>query len=312
MLKGRTFFAGLGSAAVVSTVATSTAKQQVAARKIKECGKERSMFDFRKERSERFRGLISHYRKLRSVAPRVNALDQMVRIKMERIRSQRLMRLMAERLRPLVPLLLVTALPIVPFLLFGEPIERYFAAWREHPPAALIVAGAVIGLLASDVLLPVPSSVVCTLAGAQLGWLGGTVINWIGMTLGALVAFAIAKKWGPAVASWFSTPEQLARTEVLVNRYGPGVLMLTRGLPVLAEAGLLWLGMNGLSWRAMLLPMMISHLVLALVYALLGHFAGSQEWLPIALTVAAAVPVLALAFVPSLPKSTSSADASKK
>lgn len=206
---------------------------------------------------------------------------------------------MAERLRPLIPLLLVTALPIVPFLLFGEPIERYFAAWREHPPAAPIVAGAVIGLLASDVLLPVPSSVVCTLAGARLGWLGGTASNWIGMTLGALVAFAIAKKWGPAVARWFSTPEQLQRTESLVKRYGAGVLMLTRGLPVLAEAGLLWLGMNGLSWRAMLLPMMFSHLVLALVYALLGHFAGSQDWLPIALTVAAAVPVLALAFVPT-------------
>lgn len=210
---------------------------------------------------------------------------------------------MAERLRPLVPLLLVTALPIVPFLLFGEPIERYFAAWREHPPAAPMVAAAVIGLLASDVLLPVPSSVVCTLAGAQLGWLGGTAINWIGMTLGALVAFAIAKKWGPAVARRFSTAEQLQRTESLVRRYGPGVLMLTRGLPVLAEAGLLWLGMNGLSWRAMLLPMMASHLVLALVYALLGHFAGTQEWLPIALTIAAALPVLALALVPASPKS---------
>lgn len=206
---------------------------------------------------------------------------------------------MAERFRSLIPLLLVTALPIVPFVLFGKPVERFFLAWREHPPAAVIVAVSVMALLAGDVLLPVPSSVVCTLAGSQLGWFGGSLVNWIGMTLGAFIAFGIAKTWGPAMARRFSSPEQLERTSALVRRFGPGVLMLTRGLPVLAEAGLLWLGMNGLSWRAMLAPMMISHLVLAVVYAVLGHVAGTHEWLPIALAVAAALPVMALAFVPT-------------
>ena len=59
--------------------------------------------------------------------------------------------------------LVVSALVIVPFLIWGETVsgwfERQMAVASEHP---LRSAGVLYGLLASDILLPVPSSLAST------------------------------------------------------------------------------------------------------------------------------------------------------
>ena len=102
---------------------------------------------------------------------------------------------MRELLRPMLPMIVVLAVPIVPFLIFGqERMERALNEWREHPPPPMIVAGAVVGLLATDIFLPIPSSLVSTLAGWQLGAVGGTAASWIGMSLGAAIGFALARQ----------------------------------------------------------------------------------------------------------------------
>ena len=64
----------------------------------------------------------------------------------------------------------VLAVAVVPFLLFGGPLEAQARAWLEGPMPRWARAGVVVGLLAGDVLLPVPSSVVNTFAGAALGF----------------------------------------------------------------------------------------------------------------------------------------------
>ena len=77
----------------------------------------------------------------------------------------------------MLPMIFILAIPIVPFLLFGEQVEAALDRWRQHPPAWPLVAGAVVALLATDVFLPIPSSVVSTLAGGQLGLVGGTLAS---------------------------------------------------------------------------------------------------------------------------------------
>jgi len=195
---------------------------------------------------------------------------------------------MWQLIRPMLPMVLILAIPIVPFLLFGEQMEAWLHDLREDPPAAGWVAAIVIGLLASDIFLPVPSSVVSTLAGYNLGAALGTLVTWIGMNLGAILGFALAKAWGPRFVGWFSRPSDLERAAVMSERFGPVLLALARGVPVLAEASVLWMGMHGLSWRAFLPPVVVSNLALALVYCLVGDYAG----LAIALAASVAVPVL--------------------
>jgi uncharacterized membrane protein YdjX (TVP38/TMEM64 family) len=215
---------------------------------------------------------------------------------------------MRDLLRPMLPMIVVLAIPIVPFVLFGqEGIEAQLQAWRERPPPPQYVAAAVIGLLASDIFLPIPSSAVSTLAGWQLGAVGGALTAWAGMTLGAVIGFALAKQYGQPVVAWFTRRQDLERTRQLAERFGPALLILGRGVPVLAEASVLLLGMHALSWRRFLPPVLVANLVLAIVYAAFGEVAGRHQWLPLALGVSIALPVLMVAAFKLLTKGESPA-----
>jgi len=195
----------------------------------------------------------------------------------------------------MLPMIVVLAIPIVPFVLFGERVDAWLHAWRESPPDRPIVGSAVVLLLATDVFLPIPSSLVSTLAGSQLGAVGGTVASWIGMSLGAVLGFAIARRYGPRLVAWMTRPDDLRRTTALIERFGPLLLVLGRGVPVLAEATVLLFGMHGLSWRRFLPPVLLANLGLALAYSLFGELAERYHSLPLALAVAIALPVLMVA-----------------
>lgn len=195
-------------------------------------------------------------------------------------------------LRPALLMCLLLAIPIVPFLLFGSAMEAWARQWlNQQPPTAWVVL-AVIGLLSGDILLPTPSSLISTMAGWQLGSPLGALASWIGMSLGAIVGFVIARRWGRVVALRFTGEEELAHMESLTHRFGAAVLVFCRGVPVLAEASVLLMGINRLSWRAFLPPILLSNLGLSLAYAYLGSYSQSHGWLPLALGVSVALPVL--------------------
>ena len=195
-------------------------------------------------------------------------------------------------LRPLVLLSIVLLVPIVPFVVFGAQLETWFQAWSEQPASRRAVAAVVVGLLATDIVLPVPSSMVSTFGGGQLGTLGGTVASWVGMTVSAVVGFALARWCGPPVARWLSRPQDVQRLERASDRYGPVFLVLARGVPVFAEASVLLLGMHSLAWRRFLPAVVASNLGIALAYSAFGTIAAQHEWLPLALGISVSVPLL--------------------
>jgi uncharacterized membrane protein YdjX (TVP38/TMEM64 family) len=204
---------------------------------------------------------------------------------------------MRDFLRPLIPMVVILAVPILPFLLFGEAVESAIGRWKANDPSQISVMLTVVLFLASDIFLPIPSSLICTLAGWELGAVAGTLINWLGMSLGAILGFALARRFGLPLARRFSREEDLAQTGAIVGRYGPAVLVLGRGVPVVAEASVLIAGLHALSWRKFLPPVLISNFGLAAAYAVVGRFAQNYVALPIALASSILVPVgLALMF----------------
>jgi uncharacterized membrane protein YdjX (TVP38/TMEM64 family) len=209
----------------------------------------------------------------------------------------------------MLPMIVVLAIPIVPFLLFGQQIEAGLQAWKEHPPAPWIVALAVVGLLATDIFLPIPSSLVSTLAGWQLGTALGALAAWMGMNLGAGIGFVLARRWGQPFVARLTRQADLERTNLLARRFGPTLLVIGRGVPVLAEATVLLVGMHGLSWRAFLPPVLLANLGLAIAYAAFGTIAERYQWLPLALAVSIALPVLMVAAFRSLARETHGATA---
>lgn len=210
---------------------------------------------------------------------------------------------MRELFRTLPLMCVVLLVPVLPFIAFGGELEDWLRGLAEEPPEPWITSLWVVGLLATDILLPIPSSVISTLSGWQLGWGLGTLVTWIGMNLGATVGFALARRFGHSFARWFSKPAELERMQVINEQYGPSILVLTRAMPVFAEASVLIAGIHQLSWRRFLPAIVLSNLGIAVAYSTLGDYAERHQWLPLALAVSIAVPVLvagvAKRFLPS-------------
>lgn len=195
--------------------------------------------------------------------------------------------------RPIALLALLLAVPIIPFALFGAGFETATQQWLERAHSPVRIALLVTAILATDIVLPIPSSFVNTYAGAQLGIPWGALAAWVGMTLGACGGFGLARWFGrPLVERWI-TPVELLRMEAASARFGPHLLVITRALPVLAEATVLFLGSTGLAWRRFLPAVALSNLGLAVVYAAFGYLAREQGMVAVALVASIALPLLA-------------------
>ena len=195
-------------------------------------------------------------------------------------------------LRPMIVMSLILLVPIVPFLLFGADFEAWVERWDERPYSVPATMALIVGLLATDILLPTPSSMISTMGGVWLDWPLGTLASWIGMTIGAVIGFALARRFGQPFALWMSRAEDLQRMQGLSDRFGPAVLVISRGVPVLAEASVLLMGMHQLSWRRFLPAVLLSNLGIAFAYSAFGDYAEKHQWLPLALGVSIALPVL--------------------
>ena len=204
---------------------------------------------------------------------------------------------MRELIRPLLLMGILLAVPIIPFLLFGDWVQERIEAYSATNPSAGATAAVVVCLLSADVFLPVPASLISTLGGWQLGAWGGTIASWLGMNLGAVIGFWLARQWGRPLALRLTSAHNLERMEGLSQRYVNEVLIFARGVPVFAEASVLLVGIHRLPWHRFLPPILLSNLGIALAYSVFGDIAYEYEWLPWALAVSIALPILLAAVV---------------
>jgi uncharacterized membrane protein YdjX (TVP38/TMEM64 family) len=159
------------------------------------------------------------------------------------------------------------------------------------PPAARF--GVIVGLLAGDILLPVPSSAVTTWGGGVLGVGWATLASTLGMSAGAALGFALARTLGGRFVTGRSAGGDLDRSAELVRRFGPVALVLTRPLPILAEACVLLVGTTGLPWRRFAVPVVLSNLVISGTYAAAGAYFRERGAFSPAIVLSGTIPLLA-------------------
>ncbi|MEN3338477.1 MAG: hypothetical protein V7647_2153 [Acidobacteriota bacterium] len=166
---------------------------------------------------------------------------------------------------------ILIAIVLVPFLIFEKQFEQ-LATWLAAGNASgWATAGAIGALLALDVFLPVPSSIVSTGAGVLLGfWMGAAVI-WIGMTLGCIIGYVFgAYAAGPARR--LVGAEGLSNAGKVMDRYGPWALVICRPIPVLAESSVVFAGLVKTALGPFLWLTALADLGISLAYAAVGAF----------------------------------------
>ncbi|MCO6047200.1 VTT domain-containing protein [Aeoliella sp. ICT_H6.2] len=198
-------------------------------------------------------------------------------------------------MRSLIRLVLVVAillgLPLLTVSLWSGPLEHWFEAWRQSPPPAGWLVAALVAVLAADILLPVPSGPVITLAGGQLGIALTAASAWVGLMLGGVAAFAVTKRWGPAVARRLAAPEELDNLRATAHEHDVWLLLVTRPLPILAEATVLLCGALDTRWSRLLWTLSVGNAAVATAFAVLGSQAEEHEWMATAIVLSVVVPL---------------------
>ena len=167
------------------------------------------------------------------------------------------------------------------FLLLFAVVEAAGIPLLTDPFATLRGLGAFaaplgVGLLVADVLLPVPSSLVMVAHGALFGAALGALLSFIG-TLGAGVfAFALGRRGGPLLER-LVPPEERARANRLLDRWGDMAVVATRPVPVLAEALAILAGASPMSWARMTVATAAGALPACVLYAVAGAAAATFD-----------------------------------
>ncbi len=190
----------------------------------------------------------------------------------------------------------LVAMILVPFLLL-EPEVLRLAQWLFAPGrvAGPVLALVILALLAGDVVLPVPSSLVSVAAVALYGWAGGVLI-WLGMTIGCGLGYWLGSRAGRPLALRFLGRSELDRARRIAASLGAPALVLTRAVPVLAEASTVAAGLAAMPLRRFAAATGLANAGIALIYAAAGH-AAARSGLSFLILFAAAVLLPALAWL---------------
>lgn len=164
----------------------------------------------------------------------------------------------------------VLALILVPFALWEDGITAFSARLLAPTAGRATLAALVVLLLASDVLLPVPSSFVSAGAVSLLGALVGGASIALGMTLGAWLGYAMGRIGGEPLAARVAGAQELERARLLMAKHGRWLLLVCRGVPVLAEASTLLAGATRQSPWSFGVATALGNLGLACAYAAIG------------------------------------------
>lgn len=188
---------------------------------------------------------------------------------------------------------LLVAFVLVPFFLFEDRFSAAAAQITHSGVSQSAAAAGIFALLALDIFLPVPSSIVATAAGLLLGLGRGATVVWAGMTAGCLLGYVVGAR-ASAAARWIVGADNLAKAEALMLRYGDLAIVLCRPVPVLAEASVVFAGIVRSPAARFAWLTSAANLGIALGYAAFGAYSMRLDSFVVAFVGALLLPGIAL------------------
>ena len=168
-------------------------------------------------------------------------------------------------------LLLFTGMFVVAEQLNLPLLEDPYGTIGASGSSAAIIG---VSLLIADVILPVPSSLIMIANGALFGVPLGAFLSLVG-SLGAAVAGYLLGRSGSSLTARLIRPEEQARANRLLEKYGLLAIILTRPIPLLAETTAIVAGMSEMKLRSVALAALAGALPSALLYAITGATAAN-------------------------------------
>lgn len=132
--------------------------------------------------------------------------------------------------------------------------------------AALLI----IGFLAIDVLVPVPSTIVMIASGALFGSVLGGILAVVGSSSCAIIAFQVSRKMGrEKVIRWIGQKDY-ENLSTLMQKYGGYAVVLTRTVPLAMESMSFIAGLTEMKLKNFVLMCLIGYTPFAFLYSFVG------------------------------------------
>ena len=196
-------------------------------------------------------------------------------------------------MRMLITSLTLVALFIASYLIWGDYFETWLAGddaveqLRTYGPWAWLVA---VGLIVTDVALPIPATAVFATLGIIYGPVVGGLISCVGAIAAGSVAYLLCRGLGRRAAFWLLGEEGYQRSHDFFNRAGGWAIVLSRWMIILPEMISCLAGLTRMKARAYFTSLICGVVPMAFTYAYIGHAGADRPVLAICLS--AAVPVL--------------------
>ncbi len=193
---------------------------------------------------------------------------------------------------PRYPLLIASALILagilVPFAIWGDRFDEVFSlsgtqAWITSHGSWAWLAGML--LLMSDLILPVPATLIMSALGLLYGvWLGGLLAS-AGSFLAGMVAYAACRWLGRPAALWLAGQQSLQRGECLFSQHGGWLVALSRWMPVLPEAIACLAGLVRMDLRTYTAALACGCVPVGFAFAAIGALGNRNPGLAMVLSV---------------------------
>jgi uncharacterized membrane protein YdjX (TVP38/TMEM64 family) len=196
-------------------------------------------------------------------------------------------------MRLLVTALILAAAFCIPFAVWGGDFMRWFTGdaavvWiRGWGPWGWL---AIIGLLMSDLFLPIPATAVIAAAGYLYGPVVGGLLGATGSFCAGLTGYGLCRAFGRGLAVRLAGQREMEEHATLFQRSGPWLVAASRWLPLLPEVVSCLAGLTRMPLRVFATALACGSLPLGFVYAGIG--AAGQENPALAVTLSILVPPL--------------------
>ena len=189
-------------------------------------------------------------------------------------------------------------------LIFAFAVAIPFAIWGEQVEAVLTVDGAVewmrgtgwawaagVGLIVSDIAIPIPSTAVMAGLGILYGPLIGGLLSAIGSILAGSLGYGLCRALGPRTAERLAGRKGLLQARHLFDRWGLLLVAISRWVPVLPETVAFLAGLIRMPFGRFVAALSLGAVPLGFVFATAGHLGRDA---PVLVMILCALAPLAL------------------
>ncbi|HLH30264.1 MAG TPA: VTT domain-containing protein [Terriglobia bacterium] len=135
----------------------------------------------------------------------------------------------------------------------------------------------IVALLASDIFLPIPSTVVMVLGGVLFGTVTGAVLALVGSILGNWLGFELMYRYGAAMSGRFVSEDEVQRMQPVLDRFGSVAVIVSRPVPIMMETLSFLSGLARMPRSRFLLASLVGTIPICALYSYAGAAAMEMK-----------------------------------